>query len=117
MIICKIQVATRWWGYTEVYPEKLHVTFYIHVFSLLIYIFFFSLQGDPYQVSFHLPLHRYYSVFMCQAVRAQGAQLSEVLPPQDLLHLIMVHPLRLQVRCSSIVVFVFLLYCIQLFEK
>ncbi|ROT84089.1 putative E3 ubiquitin-protein ligase UBR3 isoform X1 [Penaeus vannamei] len=53
-------------------------------------------MGDPYQVSFHLPLHRYYSVFMCQAVRAQGARLEEVLPPQDLLHLIMVHPLRLQ---------------------
>ncbi|XP_064095704.1 E3 ubiquitin-protein ligase ubr3-like isoform X3 [Macrobrachium nipponense] len=53
-------------------------------------------MGDPYQVSFHLPLHRYYSVFMCQAVRAQGAQLADVLPPQDLLHLIMVHPLRLQ---------------------
>ncbi|XP_042224390.1 E3 ubiquitin-protein ligase ubr3-like [Homarus americanus] len=52
--------------------------------------------GDPYQVSFHLPLHRYYSVFMCQAVKAQGAQLHEVLPSQDLLHHIMVHPLRLQ---------------------
>lgn len=52
--------------------------------------------GNPYQVSFHLPLHRYYSVFMCQAVKAQGALLSEVLPSQDLLHLIMVHPLRLQ---------------------
>ncbi|XP_071532346.1 E3 ubiquitin-protein ligase Ubr3 isoform X3 [Panulirus ornatus] len=58
--------------------------------------------GDPYQVSFHLPLHRYYSVFMCQAMKAQGAQLDEVLPPQDLLHLIMVHPLRLQVAFYEI---------------
>ncbi|KAK3873893.1 hypothetical protein Pcinc_021134 [Petrolisthes cinctipes] len=48
-------------------------------------------------VSFHLPLHRYYSVLMCQAVKSQGARLEEVLPPHDLLHLIMVHPLRLQV--------------------
>ncbi|KAK4316848.1 hypothetical protein Pmani_012025 [Petrolisthes manimaculis] len=47
-------------------------------------------------VSFHLPLHRYYSVLMCQAVKSQGARLEEVLPPHDLLHLIMVHPLRLQ---------------------
>ena len=22
-MICKIQVATRWWGYTEVYPSEL----------------------------------------------------------------------------------------------
>ena len=49
------------------------------------------------QVSFHLPLHRYYSVFMCQAIRHQGANLQDVLPPLDLLKLIMVHPLRIQV--------------------
>ncbi|GLG92566.1 Uncharacterized protein GBIM_00221 [Gryllus bimaculatus] len=52
--------------------------------------------SDELQVSFHLPLHRYLSVFMCQAVRQQGVPLREVLPPRDLLALIMMHPLRVQ---------------------
>lgn len=49
------------------------------------------------QVSFHLPLHRYLAVFMCQAIRQQGATLRELLPPTDMLHLLMMHPLRVQV--------------------
>ncbi|XP_054287000.1 E3 ubiquitin-protein ligase Ubr3-like isoform X1 [Macrosteles quadrilineatus] len=51
---------------------------------------------DSNQVSFHLPLHRYLSVFMCQAINVQGVSLQEVLPPQDMLQLIMMHPLRVQ---------------------
>ncbi|KAK7870457.1 hypothetical protein R5R35_000735 [Gryllus longicercus] len=58
--------------------------------------------SDELQVSFHLPLHRYLSVFMCQAVRQQGVPLREVLPPRDLLALIMMHPLRVQVAFYEI---------------
>ena len=54
-------------------------------------------QTDPYQVSFHIPLHRYLAAFTCQAVRAQGIPLKEILPSNSLLQLIMMHPLRIQV--------------------
>jgi E3 ubiquitin-protein ligase UBR3 len=54
-------------------------------------------QNDSNQVSFHLPLHRYLSVFMCQAIKHQGLSLKDVLPPRDVLMLIMMHPLRVQV--------------------
>lgn len=37
---------------------------------------------------------------MCQAVRQQGAVLHDLLPPADMLHLIMMHPLRVQVSFS-----------------
>uniref|UniRef100_A0A0N8E404 E3 ubiquitin-protein ligase n=1 Tax=Daphnia magna TaxID=35525 RepID=A0A0N8E404_9CRUS len=53
-------------------------------------------QTDPYQVSFHIPLHRYLAAFTCQAVRAQGILLKDALPPASLLQLIMMHPLRIQ---------------------
>ena len=48
-------------------------------------------------MSFHIPLHRYLAAFTCQAVRAQGILLKDVLPPSSLLQLIMMHPLRIQV--------------------
>lgn len=54
-------------------------------------------QSDSLQVSFHLPLHRYLSVFMCQAIKHQGLSLKDVLPPRDVLMLSMMHPLRVQV--------------------
>ena len=63
--------------------------------------YFFSFQTDPYQVSFHIPLHRYLAAFTCQAVRAQGITLKEILPTNSLLQLIMMHPLRIQVRDTS----------------
>nr|CAD7445183.1 unnamed protein product [Timema bartmani] len=53
-------------------------------------------MNDSMQVSFHLPLHRYFSVFMCQAIKHQGLSLQEILPPRDVLTLIMMHPLRVQ---------------------
>nr|XP_034188211.1 E3 ubiquitin-protein ligase Ubr3 isoform X2 [Osmia lignaria] len=59
--------------------------------------------NDSLQVSFHLPLHRYFAVFMCQAVRQQGAVLNDLLPPTDMLHLLMMHPLRVQVAFYEIV--------------
>lgn len=38
---------------------------------------------------------------MCQAIRRQGMSLRDVLPPSDVLQLIMFHPLRVQVILSS----------------
>ena len=60
-------------------------------------LYSFCQQNDSLQVSFHLPLHRYLSVFMCQAIKHQGLTLKDVLPPRDVLMLIMMHPLRVQV--------------------
>jgi len=53
-------------------------------------------QVDALKVSFHLPLHRYFSVFVRQAVKLQGFSLAELLPDTDTLHLMMMHPLRVQ---------------------
>ncbi|XP_031787991.1 E3 ubiquitin-protein ligase Ubr3 isoform X1 [Nasonia vitripennis] len=58
--------------------------------------------SDSLQVSFHLPLHRYFAVFLCQAVRQKSAMLNELLPPTDMLHLLMMHPLRVQVAFYEI---------------
>uniref|UniRef100_A0ABD2XDP5 E3 ubiquitin-protein ligase n=1 Tax=Trichogramma kaykai TaxID=54128 RepID=A0ABD2XDP5_9HYME len=52
--------------------------------------------NDSLQVSFHLPLHRYYAVFLCQAIRQKCATLNELLPSTETLHLLMMHPLRVQ---------------------
>ncbi|KAK9883214.1 hypothetical protein WA026_001405 [Henosepilachna vigintioctopunctata] len=54
-------------------------------------------MNDVLQVSFHLPLHRYLAVFLCQAVAKQGITLDEVLPSSETLKLLMMHPLRVQV--------------------
>ncbi|XP_046390043.1 E3 ubiquitin-protein ligase Ubr3 isoform X2 [Ischnura elegans] len=59
-------------------------------------------MSDSFQVSFHLPLHRYFSVFMCQAIKQQGLTLKDVLPGTDMLHLMMMHPLRVQVAFYEI---------------
>ncbi|XP_022907951.1 E3 ubiquitin-protein ligase Ubr3 [Onthophagus taurus] len=58
---------------------------------------------DSLQMSFHLPLHRYFAVFLCQAVAKQGVSLNEVLPSSDVIHMLMMHPLRVQVAFYEIV--------------
>ena len=60
-------------------------------------IFFLSFQLDPKRASFHLPLHRYFSVFVRQAVMAQDFTLEQLLPDTEFLTLLMQHPLRVQV--------------------
>ena len=52
----------------------------------------------PDKASFHLPLHRYFSVFLRQAIKYQGFTLKELLPDQETLKLLAMHPLRVQVR-------------------
>ncbi|XP_023311445.1 E3 ubiquitin-protein ligase Ubr3 isoform X2 [Anoplophora glabripennis] len=59
--------------------------------------------NDSLQVTFHLPLHRYLAVFLCQAVAKQEITLNEVLPSTDtFLNLLMMHPLRVQVAFYEI---------------
>ncbi|XP_073830136.1 ubr3 ubiquitin ligase [Musca autumnalis] len=54
-------------------------------------------QEEMLQASFHFPLHRYLSAFVCQAVTKMGMSLSEVLPTRSyILPLLMMHPLRVQ---------------------
>ena len=47
-------------------------------------------------MSFHYPLHRYFSIFLRQAVEYQGFALSELLPDPRTLSLLMQHPLSCQ---------------------
>ena len=63
----------------------------------VIYYCCFNFQTDPQKASFHLPLHRYFSVFLRQAVKYQGFTLKELLPEPFMLSLLMMHPLRIQV--------------------
>lgn len=59
---------------------------------------------DRHQFTFHLPLHRYFAVFLCQAVRAQGARIEDIIPHitndtfdrDALLLAIASHPVRAQ---------------------
>jgi len=62
-------------------------------------------SDDRHQFTFHLPLHRYLSVFLCQAVRAQGARVEDVITPASkgdtasrdaILLAIATHPVRAQ---------------------
>ncbi|XP_063069644.1 E3 ubiquitin-protein ligase ubr3 isoform X2 [Engraulis encrasicolus] len=59
-------------------------------------------EPAPNQVTFHLPLHRYYAMFLSKAVKCQGLDLDSLLPDQEMLMKIMVHPLQIQVSLSEI---------------
>uniref|UniRef100_A0A673NGX0 E3 ubiquitin-protein ligase n=1 Tax=Sinocyclocheilus rhinocerous TaxID=307959 RepID=A0A673NGX0_9TELE len=54
------------------------------------------------QLTFHLPLHRYYAMFLSKGVRCQGLDLDSLLPDQEMLMKIMVHPLQIQASLSEI---------------
>ncbi|MBN3272584.1 UBR3 ligase, partial [Polyodon spathula] len=59
-------------------------------------------EPAPHQVSFHLPLHRYYAMFLSKAVKCQGLDLDSLLPDQEMLMKIMIHPLQIQASLSEI---------------
>uniref|UniRef100_UPI003590070B E3 ubiquitin-protein ligase UBR3 isoform X3 n=1 Tax=Myxine glutinosa TaxID=7769 RepID=UPI003590070B len=54
------------------------------------------------QLTFHIPLHRYFSMFLSQAVRSQQFDLDSLLPDQELLAKLMAHPLQIQACLSEI---------------
>ncbi|XP_033965531.1 E3 ubiquitin-protein ligase ubr3 isoform X2 [Pseudochaenichthys georgianus] len=62
----------------------------------------FNDEPAPNQVTFHLPLHRYYAMFLSKAVKCQGLDLDSLLPDQEMLMKIMVHPLQIQASLSEI---------------
>uniref|UniRef100_A0A8C5DFB6 E3 ubiquitin-protein ligase n=1 Tax=Gouania willdenowi TaxID=441366 RepID=A0A8C5DFB6_GOUWI len=59
-------------------------------------------EPAPNQVTFHLPLHRYYAMFLSKAVKCQGLDLDSLLPDQEMLMKIMVHPLQIQASLSEV---------------
>ncbi|KAG9477303.1 hypothetical protein GDO78_002607 [Eleutherodactylus coqui] len=59
-------------------------------------------EPAPNQVTFHLPLHRYYAMFLSKAVKCQEIDLDSVLPDQEMLMKLMVHPLLIQASLSEI---------------
>lgn len=54
---------------------------------------------SPVQISFHLPLHRYYAAFMCRAVLAN---VNVLFPAESILRQLAMHPLQIQVARSEI---------------
>ncbi|XP_014668803.1 PREDICTED: E3 ubiquitin-protein ligase UBR3-like [Priapulus caudatus] len=58
------------------------------------------------KLSFHLPLHRWYALFISHAVQFQGATLEELLPSgsdlDEVLWDLMIHPLQIQVSFYEI---------------
>ncbi|KAG1697720.1 E3 ubiquitin-protein ligase Ubr3 [Nymphon striatum] len=57
---------------------------------------------DPLKLTFHLPLQRYFSVFVCVAIKHQGAKLSDIVSV-DLWKTLLIHPLRAQVGFYEII--------------
>ncbi|XP_068633066.1 E3 ubiquitin-protein ligase Ubr3 isoform X2 [Battus philenor] len=53
-------------------------------------------RTEAMHASFHFPLHRYLAAFLCAGVRCLGLRAADLLPSQDLLALLAVHPLRVQ---------------------
>lgn len=70
---------------------------------------FIRRSDDRDKFSFHIPLHRYLSVFICQAIRAQGARIKDIIPysntaDRDTLFLtIAAHPVRAQAAFYEII--------------
>eukprot|EP00094_Tigriopus_californicus_P009370 TCALIF_09035-PA protein Name:"Similar to Ubr3 E3 ubiquitin-protein ligase UBR3 (Mus musculus)" AED:0.13 eAED:0.13 QI:208/0.88/0.8/1/0.88/0.9/10/0/606 len=61
-----------------------------------------SVMTDSNKASFHIPLHRYFAIFLRQVVKYQGFTLQELLPDTEMLTKMMEHPLRVQVGTESI---------------
>ena len=57
---------------------------------------------DPLQATFHIPLHRYYSIFLHRGVQYQGLSIEELLPPPHLLRAYLAHPLQVQIDFHEI---------------
>lgn len=61
-----------------------------------------SMKPNPYQLTFHLPLHRYLATFIMTAVKYHDVQLETVLPDELMLRKIMMHILQIQVCLTQI---------------
>ncbi|BFY97084.1 hypothetical protein BsWGS_00124 [Bradybaena similaris] len=61
-----------------------------------------SMKPNPYQLTFHLPLHRYLATFIMTAVRNHDMDLQTMLPEENLLKKIMLHVLQIQACLTQI---------------
>lgn len=61
-----------------------------------------TMKPNPYQLTFHLPLHRYLAMFIMVAIKSHDADLMSLLPEESLLKQIMMHPLQIQVCLAQI---------------
>ncbi|XP_064614037.1 LOW QUALITY PROTEIN: E3 ubiquitin-protein ligase ubr3-like [Liolophura sinensis] len=61
-----------------------------------------STKAKPYQLTFHLPLHRHLAIFLVHAIQYQDVPPESVLPSERMLKTIMIHPLQIQVGVTEI---------------
>ncbi|KAH9489709.1 E3 ubiquitin-protein ligase ubr3 [Bulinus truncatus] len=61
-----------------------------------------SMKPNPYQLTFHLPLHRYLATFIMTAVKYHDVDLDSVLPDEKTLKKVMMHTLQIQVCMAQI---------------
>uniref|UniRef100_A0A671YSQ0 E3 ubiquitin-protein ligase n=1 Tax=Sparus aurata TaxID=8175 RepID=A0A671YSQ0_SPAAU len=97
--------AQPMWGLLTHCKHKSHTAVFTRKYFLLdcfLSLLSYLLQPAPNQVTFHLPLHRYYAMFLSKAVKCQGLDLDSLLPDQEMLMKIMVHPLQIQACLSEI---------------
>uniref|UniRef100_A0A2C9KCF7 E3 ubiquitin-protein ligase n=1 Tax=Biomphalaria glabrata TaxID=6526 RepID=A0A2C9KCF7_BIOGL len=61
-----------------------------------------AMKPNPYQLTFHIPLHRYLATFIMTAVKYHDVDLDSILPDEVTLKKIMMHPLQIQVCMAQI---------------
>ncbi|CAG5130488.1 unnamed protein product [Candidula unifasciata] len=61
-----------------------------------------SMKPNPYQLTFHLPLHRYLATFIMTGVRNHDMDLQTLLPEENLLKKVMLHVLQIQACLTQI---------------
>lgn len=65
--------------------------------------FTYDLSPNPLHCTFHIPLHRYYSVFLRNGVEYQNLNLDELLPTNiEQIKLLLAHPLQIQTNFYEI---------------
>lgn len=65
--------------------------------------FSYEQTPNPLHCTFHIPLHRYYSIFLRNGVAFQGLPLVELLPAnEEQIKLLLAHPLQIQINFYEI---------------
>ena len=65
--------------------------------------FSYEQTPNPLHCTFHIPLHRYYSIFLRNGVAHQGLHLDELLPAnEEQIKLLLAHPLQIQINFYEI---------------
>lgn len=65
--------------------------------------FTYDMRPNPLHCTFHIPLHRYYSIFLRNGVEFQKLNLDELLPSnEEQIKLLLAHPLQIQINFYEI---------------